>query len=104
MLHTSMYNFSILASVKTKIAPWINLLYMEKRLKKTIIAFLPLIEEIPTHSKPDDAAIEGIMGSQEVVFDTNVGIDMAHHDEEPRVLEVEVGINVDDRTITYFHP
>ena len=43
------------------------------------------------------------MGSEEIVFLAYAGIDVAHHHEETGVLEVEIGIDVDDRAVADLH-
>ena len=61
-----------------------------------------LIEEIPTYSKPDDAAVLRVVGNEEIILGSNIGIHVTHHDKEAGVLEMEVSIDIHDGEIANF--
>ena len=56
-----------------------------------------LVEEVPAQSEAEHAAVERVVWSDEILAVAASGVDMAHHCEEARVLEVEVGIHVYNR-------
>ena len=58
------------------------------------------IIEIPGDSQSEDALIERMVRSEEVVHLTRARIDVAHHDEEAGLLQVHVGIDVDNGVVT----
>ena len=68
----------------------------------SVSSFLFLVEEIPAETEAKDALVERIVGREEIVALAGSRIHMAHHDEETGVLEVEVGIDVDNGIVAHF--
>ena len=62
-----------------------------------------LIEEVPTYSNTEHSLVHRIMRSEEVVLVALSCIDVAHHYEETGVLDVNVGVNIDDRIVAYLY-
>ena len=62
---------------------------------------LTLIIEVPREAETQHALIEWVVRGIEIVLVARTCIDMAHHDEEATLLELEVGIDIDDRIITH---
>ena len=61
-----------------------------------------LVEEVPTQSESQHSFVERVVGCQEVVLLARPSIHMTHHKEETCVLQMEVGIDVDNRIISDF--
>ena len=62
-----------------------------------------LVEEVPTQSKEQHAFVKWITGDEEIVLAAATCIDVAHHDEEACLFKVEIGVNVYQRIVAYFH-
>ena len=54
------------------------------------------IEKVPRYSQAEQGAVERIVGGEEHLAAEVGGRGVAHHDKEACVLQVEVGIGVDE--------
>ena len=61
-----------------------------------------LVVEVPADTKSEYALVERVVWCKEVVGLALSCIDMTHHHEESRALQVEVGINIHDRVVAHF--
>ena len=59
------------------------------------------VEEIPRHTKAEDAVVQRVVGREEVVAVATVH--MTHHDEETGVLQMEIGIYVHNGVVADVH-
>ena len=62
-----------------------------------------LVEEVPAYTDSHHACVHRIMRGEEIILVTLAGIDVAHHDEKAGMLEMCIGIYVDDRVVAYLH-
>ena len=61
-----------------------------------------LVVEVPADTKSEYALVERVVWCKEVVGLALSCIDMTHHHEESRALQVEVGINIHYRVVAHF--
>ena len=60
-----------------------------------------LVEEIPAHTESEYSLVKRIVGRKEVVAVALTCIYMAHHHEEACVLQVEVGVYINQRIVAH---
>lgn len=60
-----------------------------------------LIKEIPAHTESEDTSVERIVWNEEVVFVARTFVHVCHHDEESRVLDMYVSVDVDDGVVAH---
>ena len=65
--------------------------------------FNMLIKEVPADSEPEHAAIEWIMRHKKIVLVARTLVDMSHHHEETRVLDVHIGVYVHNGVVAHLH-
>ena len=60
-----------------------------------------LVEEIPAHTESEYSFVKWIVGRKEVVAVALTCIYVAHHHEETSVLQVEVGVYINQRIVAH---
>lgn len=60
-----------------------------------------LVEEIPAHTESEYSLVKWIVGRKEVVAVALTCIYMAHHHEETSVLQVEIGVYINQRIVAH---
>ena len=60
-----------------------------------------LVEEIPAHTESEYSFVKWIVGRKEVVAVALTCIYVAHHHEEACVLQVEVGVYINQRIVAH---
>ena len=60
-----------------------------------------LVEEVPAHTKSEYSLVKRIVGCEEVVAVALTCIYVAHHHEEACVLQVEVGVYINQRIVAH---
>ena len=64
---------------------------------------LHLIKEVPRKTEAENTAISGIMGSKEILHAATTAVDVTHHDEESGMLQMHVGIYINERITANLH-
>lgn len=59
-----------------------------------------LVVEIPVESDAQDASVDGVVRSKEIVA-LPAAVDVAHHYVEAACLQLEIGVYVADRVVSY---
>ena len=60
-----------------------------------------LVEEVPAYTHSENSLVHRIVRGEEVVLVALTCIQMAHHHEEAGVLDVNIGIGIDDRVVAH---
>lgn len=76
--------------------------YSRNRYCGFFMSVVVLVVEVPADTKSEYALVERVVWCKEVVGLALSCIDMTHHHEESRALQVEVGINIHDRVVAHF--
>ena len=62
-----------------------------------------LVEEVPAYSEAEHTLVEWVVGGEEIVLVARAGVDVTHHHEEAGVLDVYVGIGIDDWVVAHLY-
>jgi hypothetical protein len=62
-----------------------------------------LVEEVPAYTHSENSLVHRIVRGEEVVLVALSCIQMAHHHEEAGVLDVNIGVGIDDRVVAHLH-
>ena len=63
-----------------------------------------LVEEVPTESKAQDSVVDGVVGGKEIILLPATCVNVTYHHEEAGMLQMEIGIDVDNGIIAGLHP
>ena len=65
--------------------------------------FVGLVEEIPADTHSEYSTVKRVVRGEEIVFVALSCIDVTHHHKESCMLDVNIGVSVDNRVVSYLH-